>query len=234
MFITRPACDLIKIACSSDGLFDHMAFIADVGVEHLLQQCHTVTRSILQKYVPIKSKKITASGFLLSWYCHDCAENDVKQYSLTKITPKPPNPLMTMEIQSAKHIRQKLERVSRMTRIMPRYISRYRNQANLCNTIMRDVRRRYYTDCINETSDNPRTLWKTINNILHRTQSPSIPAFLLYQITFSIAFEILHWQNSESTYGFQQRRSWYTRKPISDSRITHDMFRTYYMWWKWG
>ena len=40
-----------------------------------------------------------------------------------------------------------------------------------------DARRRYYADCINETSDNPRTLWKTINNILHRTQSPSIPAF---------------------------------------------------------
>ena len=40
-----------------------------------------------------------------------------------------------------------------------------------------DARRRYYPDCINETSDNPRTLWKTISNILHRTQSLSIPAF---------------------------------------------------------
>ena len=42
---------------------------------------------------------------------------------------------------------------------------------------MSDARRRYYADCINETSDNPRTLWKTINNILYRTQSPSIPVF---------------------------------------------------------
>ena len=42
---------------------------------------------------------------------------------------------------------------------------------------MSDARRRYYADCINETSDTTRTLWKTINNILRRTQSPSIPAF---------------------------------------------------------
>ena len=43
--------------------------------------------------------------------------------------------------------------------------------------MMSDARRRYYADCIDETSDNPRALWETINNILHRTQSPSIPAF---------------------------------------------------------
>ena len=39
------------------------------------------------------------------------------------------------------------------------------------------ARRRYYADCINETSDNPRTLWKTINNIFHRIKSLSISAF---------------------------------------------------------
>ena len=43
--------------------------------------------------------------------------------------------------------------------------------------MMSDARRGYYAGCINETSDNPRTLWKTISNILHRKQSPSIPAF---------------------------------------------------------
>ena len=43
--------------------------------------------------------------------------------------------------------------------------------------MMSDARRRYYADCFNETSDNPRTLWKTINNILNRTHSPSIPDF---------------------------------------------------------
>ena len=39
------------------------------------------------------------------------------------------------------------------------------------------ARRRYCADCINETSDNLWTLWRTVNNILHRTQSPSVPAF---------------------------------------------------------
>ena len=81
-----------------------------------------------------------------------------------------------MEIQLAKRLRQRLERIWRRTRsCLDR--SRYRKQANLCNKMMSDARRKYYADCINETSENPWTLWKTINNILHRAQSPSIPAF---------------------------------------------------------
>ena len=95
-----------------------------------------------------------------------------------------------MKIQLADRLRQKLERVWRRTRsCLDR--SRYRKQANLCTKIMNDARRRYYEDCINETSDNPRTLWKTINNILLRTQSPSIPAFFLYKslsVSFSKSF----------------------------------------------
>ena len=43
--------------------------------------------------------------------------------------------------------------------------------------MMSDVRRRHYGDCINETSENPRALWKTINNILHSAQSQTIPTF---------------------------------------------------------
>ena len=81
-----------------------------------------------------------------------------------------------LKVSIAGDVRQKLERIWRRTRsCLDR--SRYRKQANLCNKMMSDARRRYYADCINETSENPRTLWKTINNILHRTQSPSIPAF---------------------------------------------------------
>ena len=191
LFITRTTCDLIKTVHPSDGrLSDHMTVIADVGVKlishsiekcfsyrcvkgipltdfisdiklsalishpkltcsELYQQYHTVLRSLLDKYAPIKTKKIT---------------------------PKPPNPWMTMAIQLAKRLRQKLERIWRRSRsCLDR--SRYRKQANLCNKMMTDARRKYYADCINETSENPRTLWKTINNILHRIQSPSITAF---------------------------------------------------------
>ena len=190
LFIARIACDLIKTVHPSDGISDHTAVIADVGVKlishpikkcfsyrcvkgitltdfisdiklsalishpklicsELYQQYHTVLTSLLGKYAPIKTKKITS---------------------------KPPNPWMTMEIQLAKRLRQKLKRVWRRTRsCLDR--SRYRKQANLCNKMMSDARRRYYADCINETSENPRTLWKNISNILHRTQSQSIPAF---------------------------------------------------------
>ena len=62
-----------------------------------------------------------------------------------------------MEIRLAKRLRQKLERVWRRTRSCLDRL-RYRKQAIFCNKMMSDARRRYYADCINETSDNPRTL----------------------------------------------------------------------------
>ena len=43
--------------------------------------------------------------------------------------------------------------------------------------MMSYARRRYYADCINKTSGNPQTLWKTINNIFHKIKSLSISAF---------------------------------------------------------
>ena len=139
LFITRAACDLIKTVYPSDGLSDHMTVVADVSVKlisqpikkcfsyrcvkgipltdfiseiklsalishpkltcsELYQQYHTVLISLLDKYAPIKPKKIT---------------------------PKPPNPWMTMEIQLVKRLRQKLERIWRRTRSCLD-ISRYR------------------------------------------------------------------------------------------------------------
>ena len=84
----------------------------------LYQQYHTVLRSLLDKYAPIKTMKIS---------------------------PKPPNQWMPIEIQLAKRLRQKLERIWRRTRsCLDR--SRYRKQANICNKMMSDARRRYYAD----------------------------------------------------------------------------------------
>ena len=77
----------------------------------LYRQNHTVLRSLLDKYAPIETKKIT---------------------------PKPPNSWMTMETQLAKRLRQMLERIWRRTRsCLDR--SRYRKQANLCNKMMDGV-----------------------------------------------------------------------------------------------
>ena len=189
LFITRSTCDLIKSVFPSDGISDHMSVIADIGVKtqshsvkttfsyrrfkdinmtdfmsditnstlirdpkltcsELYQQYHTVLTALIDKYAPVKSKTIT---------------------------PKPPNPWMTPDIQSAKRRRQYLERVCRRSRSgLDR--SRYRKQANLCNRMMATARRKHYTKCIDENSDNPKKLWKTINNILHRTPTPSMPA----------------------------------------------------------
>ena len=106
LFITRTACDLIKTVYPSDGLSDHMAVIADVGVKlvsHPIKKCFSYRRV---KSIPladfISEKKFSA---LISHPKLTCSEL-YQQYHTAlrslfdkyapiktkKITPKPPNP----------------------------------------------------------------------------------------------------------------------------------------------
>ena len=52
--------------------------------------------------------------------------------------------------------------------------SRYRVQCNLCNRIMEKAKANVYANIILENSENPKKLWKSINNILHRFPAPSL------------------------------------------------------------
>ena len=46
--------------------------------------------------------------------------------------------------------------------------SRYRVQCNLCNRILEKAKANSYASIILENSEDPKKLWKSINNILHR------------------------------------------------------------------
>ena len=92
---------------------------------------------------------------------------------LTKTVPeRPPTPWMTQEILKAKDRRRRLERVWRRTRYRHDR-SRYRVQCNLCNRIMEKAN--FYANIILENSEDPKKLWKSINNILHRFTAPFLP-----------------------------------------------------------
>ena len=114
--------------------------------------------------------------------------------------------------------------------------SRYRKQANLCSKMMSDARRRYYADCINETSDNPPALCKTINNMLHKTQSQSIPAF--WDIKLYIKY--INFLNRCWNFSWPKSRKYVWILPTTfiicrtlnlDSKIMYDLFWTGYCWW---
>ena len=88
----------------------------------------------------------------------------------------PPTPWMTPEIMKAKTLRHNLERTWRRSRThLDR--SRYKQQCHLCNRMMTKAKSKYLADVIAENSDNPRRLWNSINNILHRIPPPALPEF---------------------------------------------------------
>ena len=81
---------------------------------------------------------------------------------------------MTQEILKAKVQRRRLERVWRRTRYRCDR-SHYRAQCNLCNGIMEKAKANFYANIILENSEDPKKLWKFINNIFHRFPAPSLP-----------------------------------------------------------
>ena len=55
--------------------------------------------------------------------------------------------------------------------------SGYKHQCHLCNGMMKKAKSKYLADVISENSDNPRRLWNSINNILHKIPLPALPEF---------------------------------------------------------
>ena len=47
----------------------------------------------------------------------------------------------------------------------------------MCNRMMTKAKSKYLADVIAENLDNPRRLWNSINNILHRIPPPALPEF---------------------------------------------------------
>ena len=91
-----------------------------------------------------------------------------------KVVEKAPTPWMTSKLLYCKRSCRQLER--RWRRSRSGYDrSKYRNYRNLCNRLMTEAKSQYFSNLIDENSENPRRLWDTINNILHRTPASALP-----------------------------------------------------------
>ena len=51
----------------------------------------------------------------------------------------------------------------------------FRRQINYCNKIIADAKNKFYTNSINSVKENPKKLWKELNNILHRNPVSTLP-----------------------------------------------------------
>ena len=81
---------------------------------------------------------------------------------------------MTSKLLDCKRSCRQLERLWRRSR-SGYDRSKYRNYRNLYNRLMTEGKSQYFSNLIDENSENPRSLWDTINNILHRTPAAALP-----------------------------------------------------------
>ena len=51
----------------------------------------------------------------------------------------------------------------------------FRRQINYCNKIIADTKNKFYANSINSVKENPKKLWKELNNILHRNPVSTLP-----------------------------------------------------------
>ena len=91
-----------------------------------------------------------------------------------KVVEKAPTPWMTSKLLDCKRSCRQLER--RWGRSCSGYgRSKYRNYRNLCNRLMTEAKSQYFSNLIDENSENPPRLWDTINKILHRMPAAALP-----------------------------------------------------------
>ena len=113
----------------------------------LCDQYASVLTSLLDKHAPLQTKKVVE---------------------------KAPTPWMTSKLLDCKRSCRQLER--RWRRSRSGYdISKYRNYRNLCNRLMTEAKSQYFSNLMDENSENPRHLRDTINTILHRTPGAALP-----------------------------------------------------------
>ena len=182
LLITKRISNCIKSVFSAAGITDHLAVISDIDC------CETKWNK--EKISFRKINKIDYESFhsdILSSYLIKKPEKDLsalcQQYDSvlssildkhapvsTKTLPRKP---LTPEIMKAKTLRHNLERTWRRSRThLDR--SRYKQQ---CNRIMTKAKSKYLAYVIAGNSENPRRLWNSINNILHRIPPPALPEF---------------------------------------------------------
>ena len=113
----------------------------------LASQLQNTLGTLLEKHIPLKSKKVFS---------------------------RQPKPWFNSEIREAKRKRSQLERCWRCSRL-PSDQSRFKAQSKLTRKLVTSARSSYLTNLVTENSSNPRSLWKTLNQVLHRNSSGGLP-----------------------------------------------------------
>ena len=124
----------------------------------------------------ITKPDISSSSNLYNQYHLTLSKLLDKHAPLRTCTPpsRPKNPWMTDLTIMAKRKKRQLERVCQKTHSCLDRL-RFNSQVHLCNRLMSKAKHNWYSKLVSESKDNPRKLWDTINTILHRKKTTSLP-----------------------------------------------------------
>jgi len=114
--------------------------------DDLLSSYNTTLSMLLDKHAPI----ITKSGLHSS------------------------NPWYNSYLQAFKSFRRRLERTYKRTRD-PQLLSSLKTATNKYHHLLAMAKKKFYSSLVHSRSSNPRLLWKTINQLLHRNYASPLP-----------------------------------------------------------
>ena len=154
----RPTTERTTIQYRSYNTIDVDNFKSDIlasplytkpasNASDLADQFSSTLRSILDIHAPIKTKTVVQ---------------------------RPHTPWINPEILQAKRERSRLERCWRRWK-SPFDRMKFRAQCNSVRSLISKAKSSFLSNLVTESSANPRTLWKTLNTILHRNPSNSLP-----------------------------------------------------------
>ena len=121
---------------------------ASFNLGELVYEYNTTLKSLLDRHAPLKTKTITLRPAAL-WY--------------------------TEELRSQKKKRRALERRWRSSKREYDY-SRFKEQCLRVNALIKKTKVDYYSGIIQESSNNPQTLFSTVNKLLHKGVPPEYPS----------------------------------------------------------
>ena len=187
LLITKSSCDHVKSVFPADCISDHFAVVSEINISAPVSPRKTITFRKTTKICMTSFRADILDSSLIKNpknELHDlCDQYTSVLTSLLdkhaplqtkKVVEKAPTPWMTSKLLYCKRSCRQLER--RWRRSRSGYDrSKYRNYRNLCNRLMTEAKSQYFSNLIDENSDNPRRLWDTINNILHRTPASALP-----------------------------------------------------------
>ena len=175
LLFTKRISNSIKSVFSAAGISDHLAVISEIDCCKTKLNKEKISKNkqrlIMNRFnsdlIKKPEKDLSAQCQQYDSVLSPSLDNHASVSEKT-MPNKPPTPWMTQEIMKAKTLRHNLERTWRRTCThLDR--SRYKHQCHLCNRMMMTkAKSKYLTEVISENSDNPRRLWNSINNILHR------------------------------------------------------------------